>query len=130
MSRKSLVRFNVGGRDPLTLFCVKVSSTFTIPDSKTVSSVVDNSVGGANLGSIVPVVGGQLLAAMSDGAAGTASVFDLTTQDVCDLFPLDVVAMSAVAGGVATLTVTSSDGTVRTFKLTTTTTGNVIGYYA
>lgn len=131
MSRQSLVRFNVGGRDPLTLFGVKVSSSFTVPDSKSVASAVDTAFGGANLASVIPVVGGQLLVAMNDGAAGTACTFDLTTQDVCDLRPGDVVAMSAVAANIVTLTVTSVDGTVRTFLITgVTTTATAIGYFA
>lgn len=131
MSRQSLVRFNVGGRDPLNIFGVKVSSSFTVPDSKSVASAVDSAFGGANLASVVPVVGGQLLIAMNDGAAGTACVFDLTMQEVCDLRPGDVVAMSAVASNVVTLTVTSVDGTVRTFLITgVTTTATAVGYYA
>ena len=130
MSRQSLVRFNVGGRDPLTPFQVKVSTSFTIPESKTVTSAVDPAFGGANLGSIVPTVGGQLLLAISDGAAGTATIFDLTKEDVCDLRPNDVVAMSAVAVGIVTVTVTSVDGTVRTYLFATTTTACICGYYA
>lgn len=131
MSRQSLVRFNVGGRDPLTPFVVKVSGTFTIPTSKTVASAVDNSIGGANLASIVNTVGGQLLLATNDGASGTASVFDLTSQDVCDLRPGDVVALSAVVSTVVTVTVTSVDGTVRTYLITgVTTTATITGYYA
>lgn len=131
MSRQSLVRFNVGGRDPLTLFGVKVSTSFTIPDSKTVASAVDPAFGGNNLGSVVSTVGGQLLLAMNDGAVGTGCIFDLTTQEVCDLRPGDVVALSAVASGVATLTVTSVDGTVRTYLVTgVTTTATVAGFYA
>lgn len=130
MSRQNLVRFNVGGRDPLTTFGVKVSTSFTIPDSKTSASAVDTAFGGSILGSIVPVVGGQLLLAMNDGAAGTACTFDLTMQDVCDLRPGDVVAMSAVASTVVTLTVTSVDGTARTFLITgVTTTATAVGYY-
>lgn len=131
MSRQNLVRFNVGGRDPLTLFGVKVSTSFTIPDSKTVASAVDAAFGGASLGSIVSTVGGQLLCAMNDGAAGTACIFDITGQDVCDLRPGDVVAMSAVAATIVTLTVTSVDGTVRTFLITgVTTTATALGYFA
>jgi len=130
MSRQNLVRFNVGGRDPLTPFVVKVAGTFTIPDSKTVLSAVDPAFGGALLGSVVNIVGGQLLLAMSDGASGVGSVFDLTGQEIADLRPGDVVAMSAVVGGVSTVTVTSIDGTVRTFLLTTAVTGNIVGYFA
>lgn len=130
MSRQNLIRFNVGGRDPLNVFAVKVSSSFTIPSSKTQASAVDTAFGGSTLGSIVPIVGGQLLVATSDGAAGTGSCFDLTGQEIADLRPGDVVAMSAVSGGVATVTATSVDGTVRTYLLTTTTTGVVVGYYA
>lgn len=127
MPAKNLIRFNVGGRDPLTLFGVKVSSSFTIPRSKTVTSPTDD----AKLSSIVDVVGGQLLAAMNDGAAGTACTFDVTREAVCDLYPGDVVAMSAVVSNVATVTVTSVDGTVRTFKITgVTTTATILGYYA
>ncbi len=131
MSRQNLVRFNVGGRDSLTPFGVKVSGSFTIPTTKQVASAVDSSFGGGNLASIINVVGGQLLLAMNDGASGTACVFDLTMQDVCDLRPGDVVAMSAVAANIVTLTVTSVDGTVRTFLITgVTTTATVTGYYA
>lgn len=131
MSRQSLVRFNVGGRDPLNLFAVKVSTSFTIPDAKTVLSAVDPAFGGALLGSVIPTSGGQLLVAMNDGAAGAASIFDLTTQDVCDLKPADIVALSAVAANVVTVTVTSVDGTVRTFLITgVTTTATVCGYWA
>lgn len=130
MSRQNLIRFNVGGRDPLTPFTVKVGGTFTIPTTKTQASVVDPAFGGNLLGSIVSVVGGQLLLASSDGASGTGSAFDLTSQEICDLRPGDIVAMSAVVGGVATVTATSVDGTVRTFLLTTTTTGTVVGYFA
>lgn len=131
MGRKNLIRFNTAGRDPLNLFGVKVNTSFTIPTSKTVPSAVDSSVGGANLGSVIGVSGGQLMLAMNDGAVGTACIFDLTMQDVDDLGPGDVVAMSAVVGGVATLTVTSPDGTVRTFLITgVTTTATVAGYYA
>lgn len=131
MSRQSLVRFNVGGRDPLTLFGVKVNSSFTIPDQKTQASAVDAAFGGASLGSVVPTVGGQLLAAMNDGAVGTACIFDLTMHDICDLRPADVVAISTVSANIATLTVTSTDGTVRTFLITgVTTTATALGYYA
>jgi len=131
MSRQNLVRFNVGGKDPLTPFGVKVSTSFTIPTTKQVASAVDSAFGGANLASIINTVGGQLLLAMNDGAAGTACVFDLTMQDVCDLRPGDVVAMSAVATNIVTLTVTSVDGTVRTFLITgVTTTATVVGYFA
>lgn len=131
MSRQNLVRFNVGGRDPLTTFGVKVSGTFTIPDSKTVLSAVDPAFGGALLGSIVQTVGGQLLLAMNDAASGTACTFDLTGQEVCDLRPGDIVAMSAVVSTVVTLTVTSVDGTVRTFLITgVTTTATATGYFA
>jgi len=131
MSRQSLVRFNIGGRDPLNLFAVKVSTSFTIPDSKQVASAVDTAFGGANLASVVSTVGGQLLTATNDGAAGAASIFDLTGQDVCDLRPGDIVAVGAVAANVAILTVTSVDGTVRTFNITgITTTAVVTGYWA
>lgn len=129
MSAKNLVRFNnrTGARDPLTLFGVKVSTSFTVPKSKTITS----PTGDANLSSVVDVVGGQMLLAMNDAAAGTAGVFDLTSENVCDLYPGDVVAMSAVVSNVATLTVTSADGTVRTFRITgVTTTATASGYYA
>jgi len=131
MSRQNLVRFNVGGRDPLTLFRVKQGGSFTIPDSKQVASAVDAGIGGANLASVIPTVGGQLLVATNDGADGTASVFDLTMQDVCDIRPGDVVAIGAVASNAATLTVTSVDGTVRSYIITgITTVAEVVGYYA
>lgn len=133
MSRQNLVRFNVGGRDPLNIFGVKTGASFTIPDSKQVASAVGSDVGGANLASVVPVVGGQMLMAQNDGAAGTGCVFDLTKEDVCDLRPGDVVALSAddvPSAGFQTLTVTSVDGTVRTYVFATTTTATACGYYA
>jgi hypothetical protein len=131
MSRQNLVRFNVGGVDPLTLFAVKVSTSFVIPDSKQVASPVHSSFGGGLLASVIPTVGGQLLAATNDGAAGTASIFDLTGEDVCDLRPGDTIALSAVVSTVVTLTITSVDGTVRTYLITgVTTTAVVTGYYA
>lgn len=131
MSRQNLVRFNVGGKDPLQLFKVKVSGSFTIPESKQQASAVDSAFGGAQLASVVPTVGGQLLCATNDGTDTVANVFDLTMHDVCDLRPGDVVAMSAVAANAATLSVTSIDGTVRTFQITgITTTAVAVGYYA
>jgi hypothetical protein len=133
MSRQSLVRFNVGGRDPLTPFGVKTGGSFTVPDSKTVASAVGTDVGGTNLGSVVPTVGGQMLLAQSDAASGTACVFDLTKEDVCDLRPGDVVALSAddtPSAGFQTLTVTSVDGAVRSYVFATTTAATAVGYYA
>jgi hypothetical protein len=131
MSRQNLVRFNAAGLDPLTPFKVKVSGSFTIPESKTLASPVHASFGGALLGSIIPTVGGQLLLATNDGTDVITNVFDLTMHDICDLRPGDVVAMSAVVSNVVTLTVTSVDGTVRTFLISgVTTTAVVVGFYA
>lgn len=132
MSRQNLVRFNVGGRDPLNLFVVLQGGSFTVPTQKTVLSAVDPTLGGVNLGSVIPTVGGQILMATTDAGSGqlTTQVIDLTMGDVCDVRPGDVIALSAVATGFVTLTLTSVDGTVRTFKFATTTTATVVGFYA
>lgn len=123
---KTLVRFNQGGRDPLTPFEVKFNTSFTVPKSKTVTS----PTGDANLSSIVDVVGGQLLLAANDGASGTANAFDLTKEGVADLYPGDVVALSAVVSNVVTVTVTSESGTVRTYLITGVTTWAIVfGFY-
>lgn len=132
MSRQNLVRFNVGGRDPLTPFNVKTGGSFTIPESKTSLSAVDTAFGGANLSSIVPIVGGQMLMAINDGASGAAAVVDLTMGDCCDLRPGDIVAISAddtPAAGYQTLSITGTDGSVRSVVFATTTLANAVGYY-
>lgn len=129
---QNLIRFNVGtGQfDTLNLFTVKQGTNFTVPTSKTKPSLVDAAFGGAKLASSVDVVGGQLLVAINDGAVG-ANTFDLTMQNVCDLSPGDVIAISAVSSNAATLTVTSPEGSVRSFIITgITTVAAAIGYWA
>lgn len=131
MPKNNLIRFNVGGRDPLTLFQLKQGTNFTVPSSKQVASAVGSDVGGANLASVVPTVGGQMLCAMNDGAAGTATIFDLTNTNITDLNPGDVIAVSAVASNAVTVTVTSVDGTVRSYTFNgITTVAHICGFYA
>lgn len=127
---KALVRFtDPGAMNSLVPFVVKVSSSFTVPEKKTGTSPTSYGSDTRN-NTTQDVVGGQLLLAANDGAAGTASVFDLTKEGVADLYPGDVVAIGAVAANVADLTVTSKDGTVRTFKITgITTTATAVGFY-
>lgn len=121
---KQLVKFDVGGLSPLTPFTIKQGTSFTVPKTKTQTS----PTGDAKLSSVVDVGGGQMLLGANDAA--TPATFDLTKEAVCDLYPGDVVALSAVAANISTLTVTSVDGTVRTFLITgVTTVAMACGYY-
>lgn len=129
MSGKNLIRFTHSWLEPYALFNLKVNTSFTIPETRVQLSPVHPDMGGDILKSVVNTSGGQMLVATSDGAAGTASVFDLTSTGACDLFPGDIVAMSAVASGNVTLTITSKDGTIRSYVFPTTTTASAVGYY-
>jgi hypothetical protein len=126
---KNLIRFtDPAGFNSRTLFSVKQGTSFTVPRSKTNVSPTTYGSDTRN-NSVSETVGGQLLVAITDAA--TPVVFDLTKEAVCDLFPGDVVAASAVASNIVTLTVTSPDGTVRTFSVTgVTTVAQILGVYA
>lgn len=109
-----------------TMFKVPVSGSFTVPDTITMTS----PTGDTKLDTKRAVVGGQLLAAYDD-VAGTA-VQGKGIVDQVKLNPGDVVACSAVASNVVTVTVTPKGGTaVTVFKITgVTAVAGVIGFYA
>ena len=96
-TKNTLINF-----DGQTLFKVLQSGSFTVPDTKTSPSAIGKSSG------VSPTdifdakrasVGGHLYATFSD-TAGTAS------QDIqFKLLPSDIVACSAVVGGVVTVSI-------------------------
>lgn len=113
--------------DGQTAFKVGVSESFTVPETVTIDSPTDN----ANFDSIRAVAGGQLLTTFDD-VAGSAVQFK-GTADQLKLYPGDVVACGAVGAPAANnvvVTITSKDGTVRTFTLLgVTADAGVVGIY-
>lgn len=100
-----------------TLFQVNVSESFTVP-----TTILLTSPSGATADTRRPTVGGQLLLAVKDGAGpNNAAAFEIEVN------PADVIALSAVASNVVTV---SQNGTVIGRITGVTAAASVVGWYA
>jgi len=113
-----------------TAFTVGVGETFVVPDSvpapSPTSAYVPSGVAGT-FQNTRPAVGGQLFVTVSD-AAGPNNVIAFENE----FYPGDTIALSAVSGGVVTITYTPVNGTAATIgKITgVTTKAWLLGWYA
>lgn len=126
---KQLINF-----DGKKLFSVKQGGSFTIPDVIATPSGVGSYSGLSsspiNVVNNRPTVGGLLFLGFSDATSGELTSTDDRIQSA-DLYPGDVVAVSAVDTGKITVTVTSREGVLRsTGTITATAVGGVMGFYA
>lgn len=111
------------GRDPVALVKVIQSGSFTVPRTKTITSPTSDYLV-KSLDTIRQTIGGQIFAAVNDAAGGELGA---TPFPNIELQPGDVVACSAVASNVITVTVNS----VTVFRITSVTTfGCVLLMYA
>ncbi len=103
-------------------FTVKQSGTFTVPKTLTVVSPTTQYLA-KSLDTIRDVVGGEILVGFTDAASGEPGGYFFIGVE---LKPGDVVACSAVASNVVTVTVNG----VTVFRLTgVTTVAGIVGIY-
>lgn len=111
-----------------TLFTVNVSESFTIPDTISETSPTSQYLNQpGTFDTKRPTVGGQLFLAIAGDVAGPNNTVELSAE----VYPGDVIALSAVAGGKTTVTRTPRGGSAITLAtITVTAVGAVIGWYA
>lgn len=111
------------------LFTVQAGGSFTVPSSVAASSPTSDYVPAAVAGSFQnrrPSVGGQLLLAVTDDTASSGNV--AATALEIEIYPGDVIALSAVAANKATLTINGEAKAV--VQGTAITIAEVVGLYA